>query len=302
MVLCLVLGSSLLACKKATTTSTTSSSGGDTVTEDSSASGIAVSAIGGTILSLTNGSSPTLGYQETASNACPTFMSNAGSGCTNTSTSLVSLTYSNCSFGSSTATWSGADLISLTNGTISCGTAPTIPPNGILGHGFTGNRTASSGTVIAASIDGTNYTGSTAANQWEQVRYTLGTLSTVIVAGVRFKSNSPSIDYTMDQFQSTGLTLGTTATSKIVSGNLTVYDNINGVTGTSTLSSVTYTASCCQPTGGTISTSFVAGTNGSVGSSYNGNTETMVFTGTCGQGQYTGVNGTTQTVSLVHCL
>jgi hypothetical protein len=331
LLIALVFGFAVMtACTNTTTTNATPTpTPVPSVSEDSSASGFASAAVGGTLNLFANGSSPTLGYMTpqkmpiflrlfgepsaTAGNACPTFMTASGSGCTNTSSTVVTTTYANCTFGTTAATWSGSDAFNYqgtvgttgTAATLTCGTYPAVnvvDASAIFAHSYTGTRTASSGTVITVATDVTNYTGTDVSNQWESVRFSHGTLNTAIISGVRFTSGTPAIDYTMGLYNSTGLTVGTTASGATVSGNMNVYDNNQKVTGITTFFTVGYTSSCCQPTSGTISTAFAAGTNGSTGSAYNGQTEALVFSGSCGVATYVGVDGTTKTVNLVQCL
>jgi len=148
----------------------------NTTIEDSSASGAAASAVGGALAdSSANGSvsqfryyspkailiSPWLSAVANASNAsCPTLVSGASSGA-NTCASITGgalLYYSSCSFGSSTATWSGYMDITLANAssTVDCIHFPT-PTTDTLMRQFvnlsgtqpsTGTRTSASGPVV----------------------------------------------------------------------------------------------------------------------------------------------------------
>jgi hypothetical protein len=94
-------------------------------------------------------------------------------------------------------------------------------------------------------------------------------------------------------------TLG--ATSRTVTGNVTVYHNILRVKGNSVFNAVTYSDVCCVPTGGSITTTFTATSqSGATGKAYDGKTETISFTG-CGTATITGTDGKSTNVTLDHC-
>jgi hypothetical protein len=97
-----------------------------------------------------------------------------------------------------------------------------------------------------------------------------------------------------------------TVASGVVNGStLTVYDNTNGVVGTSTFTNVTYDNTCCYPVSGSITTAFAAGTTVTtpktmVGTSYLGKSETLTFS-SCGKATLQDPYGYTSTVSFAHC-
>ena len=115
----------------------TSSSTDTSVSDDVSSSGMVVSALGGALsssnstgsivsnLKLQKKASPHFDFFPSAfaSTSCPTFAT-AGSGCAVSGASMW-LTYSSCSFGSSTATWSGTQLLKMSTGSATCGSFPS---------------------------------------------------------------------------------------------------------------------------------------------------------------------------------
>jgi hypothetical protein len=302
----------LFGCGKSSSTSSGSSS--STPSTSGSASEIASAAVGGTIGATE--STPTMGFYKPmlrnpllqllkadsafATNACPTLLTASGSGCTNTSANIVTLNYSNCSFPSSSAVFSGTDEVETTSG-ITCGTYPTVPDSHYLAHQYNGTRTTPGGVVVQISTDRTNYTGTPSGSTGEAAFFTGGVRSSIVIYGMRYQATG-LFDHTVMQYQSQGLNMSVSGSTRTVNGTLVVYHNLAKVTGTVSFSNVQYTAGCCQPTGGSISTVFAAGSGGVVGSLYDGKSESMTFSGTCGQATYTGIAGNSATVTLAHCL
>ncbi|MGZ3688751.1 MAG: hypothetical protein ACXWPM_01045 [Bdellovibrionota bacterium] len=141
--------------------------------------------------------------------------------------------------------------------------------------------------------DGTSHSGGTA------ISFTSGARTNIAINGINLVS-SGKFSHTV---YTTGSGLGITDSSatKSVTGTLVVLHNLEKVTGTSTFNAVTFTSTCCTPTGGSISTLFSAGAaNGNANSKFIGKTETLAFTG-CGTANFTDITGTTSAVTLSHC-
>lgn len=94
-----------------------------------------------------------------------------------------------------------------------------------------------------------------------------------------------------------------TVTSGTCSSGVTVYHNKAKVMGTTCFESVTYSASCCTPTSGTIVTSFSTTSrsgSGLLATAMNGKSESLTFNG-CGSATYTDYAGTSSTVTMGSC-
>ncbi|MBC7395973.1 MAG: hypothetical protein H7333_00900, partial [Bdellovibrionales bacterium] len=142
--------------------------------EDDSASGAIAAAVGGALSnSISSGSlslnktpeffNPTISRElasfvppSLASNACPTFAS-TDAGCTHGGSSQW-LSYRECIFANSPATWTGTQLLKTSSGAATCGNLPNPGPSGSLLRQFVAGtssltpasaiRTAASGGVI----------------------------------------------------------------------------------------------------------------------------------------------------------
>jgi hypothetical protein len=122
-ILLVMLAISASACKSKSSDSTSSAA------EDTSASSAAAGSVGAALAASDQSGSLALAPADSglqrfwnqfiprafASVACPTVLTANGSGCTNNG-NAVDLTYSSCSFGTSTATWSGTLRVSLLRG------------------------------------------------------------------------------------------------------------------------------------------------------------------------------------------
>jgi hypothetical protein len=92
------------------------------------------------------------------------------------------------------------------------------------------------------------------------------------------------------------MTVAATATGRVVDGSVTVQHNLAHETAVTTFTGVTYDRpACCFPSGGTVSTSFTAG-------SLAGKTETLAFGALCGDATLTRTDGSTESIVLAHCL
>ena len=143
-------------------------------TEDSSTSGTVAASIGGAV----NGSSGgAVGYFPSemkseskmcsvlnmlnplhsayaADPACPTILTGVSANCS-VSSSTVTLTYTACSFGTSTSTWNGTQRVVFTGATPVCGTAfPTGMTNVTRTFGAGTTRTSGSGVAVTVETSG----------------------------------------------------------------------------------------------------------------------------------------------------
>ena len=307
-------------CAKSTSSTTSSS------TDDTSASGTAASAASGALsasssagtIAMLHPSSPweALIPSAFASNACPTFKTAAGAGCTQSSNSLW-LTYNACSNGSSSATWSGTQLLQKNSGTATCGSFPLPVASGNLIRQMvtaassttpsTATRTNAAGKVVTiddatanlGNFDNVSISSIANGGYGEQINFT-GLVRSSITIARRFYTASydHSITGTLTVSE------GSSATSRTLNGTITIYHNLLQVIGTSTFTSVAHSDGCCTPTSGTITTTFSAGANvapaTAKGLAMVGKTETLKITA-CGAGTLTATDGTVTTVAMNNC-
>jgi hypothetical protein len=93
-----------------------------------------------------------------------------------------------------------------------------------------------------------------------------------------------------------GLSVTGSGVGRVVNGSITVQHNIIHVTSTTTFSSVEYGEPlCCFPTGGSVSTTFSKGSDV-------GKTESIAFSGVCGEATLTKADGASVALTFVHCL
>lgn len=322
----ILLGASILmfigcGSKKATDGTTSTA-------EDSSSSGLAASAVGGAIAS--SDSSGSLAFNQGpnsiwslllksafAAGSCPKIITAAGSGCTQAG-NAVDLTYSDCSHGSSLATWAGTLEVSLSSGTaVTCGTFPntaTFANDESIQRQFvssahtpgSGSRTTSKGTVV--QIDHSTANLGNFDNQTIGTLFNSGYGSVVTFNGsggrksVQVKQRlyvTNGFDHSVDGT----ITISETGTTRAASGTVTVYHNKAKVIGTSTFTNVTYNDTSCTPVSGTITTAFSAGVNVAatlIGGAMVGKSESLTFNGD-GTGTYIDTSGASSTVAITHC-
>lgn len=321
----LVLG----ACGKKSEDSGTSSAA------DESASGAAASAVGGALSGTSASGSlaiykmreqdPVRGFwmviakavepqQAMASSLCPTFAT-TGTGCAASGSSMW-LTYSGCTF-QGHASWTGVQKITKSSGTATCGSFPTPPASGTLYRQFvsaSGSNTPGSVNLVADNWSGVVDNSSSNLSNFDGQ-----TISTIQNGGygaaVSFNSSGARTGVTLahrvyvtgvfDHSVSGNLSIteGNGASSRTISGQVTVYHNRVRVVGTSTFSNVVHEDVCCLPVSGTITTSFAAGSNVSptaLGSLLVGKTESLTFTG-CGTATYTSAAGIVSNVTMHRC-
>jgi hypothetical protein len=317
--------------------SSTAASG--TSAEDTSASGAAAGAAGGSLSG--SSSTGTLAFLSQpaqsrswlytardvlnplpsayASNLCPTFKSSATSGCEVTGSTMW-LTYDDCNFGGGKAMWTGTQALTMSTGSATCGTFPNPGDSGTLTRQYVsaaGSTTPSLITVESAKgVDGAvddstpnlgNFNGDTIATV-ENGGY--GNQVTFNSHGARSSINLEHRIYATGAFDHSitgSLTIeeNAGATTRVISGEVTVYHNLLKVIGTATFNAVIHSDTCCFPTGGSITTKFAAGSNLSepptkAGLAYVGATESLSFTG-CGTATYTAIDQTVTNVTLARC-
>jgi len=325
----LLIGTLLVGCGKVNQTSSDSGSA------DESASGAAAGAVGGALSGSSssgtqafykmNYENPTHNFwalvgramkpqSAYASSFCPTFLS-TGSGCS-TSGSNMWLTYSDCIFAGA-ATWNGVQEISKSSGTAACGQFPNPGANGTLYRQFV----QSSGSSSPGSVDLTadNWSGVIDDSSANLSNFDNQTISAIHNGGygaaVSFNSSGARSSITLghhvyvtgvfDHSVSGSLSISETsgASSRQVSGTVTVYHNRLRVIGTSTFSNIVHEDICCLPVSGTITTAFSAGANvnpTAVGSLMIGKSESLTFNG-CGSATYTATDGSVSNVTLHRC-
>lgn len=261
-----------------------------------------------------------------ASGACPTFKT-TGFGCATSGTSMW-LSYIGCSFLDSLAAWTGTQELVMSAGssTASCGTFPDPAASGNLIRQFvtasgsttpgTATLTTSFGTSVTvdhATSDLGNFNGDTltpilhGGYGAEVVFNALGARSSLSI-GERLigRLNGNLVFDHTPTTASTPLTITESpgASTRTISGSMTVYHNVLKVIGNSTFNSVTHTDGCCYPTQGSITTSFSAGSVSptQIGLNYFvGKSETLTFNG-CGAATFVDVKGASSSVTLSHCI
>lgn len=298
---------------------------------DESASGAAASAVGGALSSSnTNGTQALFStpvnkqshkYWEFfapskafAANSCPTFLT-TGTGCA-ASGSNMWLTYSSCTFNGA-ATWTGVQKIAMSSGTANCGTFPYPGTSGTLQRQFV-SASASNlpSSVSLLTTNGTVIIDNSSSNLGNFDNQTITPiLNGGYGAAITFNSSGARSSITLahrtyitgvfDHSVTGNLNINESsgATSRVVSGTVTVYHNRARVVGTSVFTAVGHQDSCCTPTSGKITTTFSAGANVSptaIGDLLVGKSESLTFNG-CGTAVYTAVNGNTSNVTIRRC-
>lgn len=250
-----------------------------------------------------------------ASPLCPTFKSTTG--CAASSTSMW-LTYSECGFGGNNQ-WNGVLALIDSAGSPSCGTFPKpTGGNGTLTRQYaTASSSSTPGSATVTTVSGAvttiddatanlaNFDNDTisafeGAGYGAQVTFASGARTQIEIG--HHISVPNSFDHSLSGTLSVSETAG--ASSRTVSGTMTLYHNLLKVEGVATISNVVHTDGCCLPTSGTISILYKAGLNvnpTTAGQKYVGNTETLTFSSTCGQATVAAVDGSSSTVSLNRC-
>jgi hypothetical protein len=275
--------------------------------EDTSSSGSVASAIGGANSGSTAGGTMSMNEKKQsyfdvdqfiaslnpianahASTACGTLTSTALTNCLGSHS--ASITYNDCSFGSSTATWNGSV-------NFACPNATSITRE--VTNGTT--RSNSYGSVVTINTSNLAvYNSNTAlTGGGTTIDTNAGTMTINGVQMIGVNSGKTIYNHVIT---SSALTRAVTGVGTVVNGTVTTYHNLARVTGTATVTNLTFVSGCCTPTSGTISTVFQT-TNGYAAllSGFNGATETLTFTA-CGTATYTGPEGLSGTVALANCI
>lgn len=302
---------------------------GNPLVEDTSASGAVAAVIGGALSgSSANGTLSSAIRQRhswagnwvpeaQAATVCPSFLT-SGSGCTS-SGSTMWLSYAACQFSSGYATWTGTQALTMSSGSASCGSFPNPGANGSLIRQFvlTASSTIPTGARVTTAYGTTLVIDQLSANL---ANFDGATIATIANGGygskVTFDASGARSSLTLAQrVYSVGLfdhsVTGTVsvsespaATSRTVSGSVAVYYNGTRVIGTTTLTNLGHTDSCCLPTSGTLRTSFSAGAHVAptpLGMYLVGKSETLTFTG-CGTATYVNYKGESSDVALSQCM
>ncbi len=304
-------------------------------TEDSSASGSVASLLGGTYNTSESSGTVTLReeffkhstfsafldlFNPSIRNAmatilCPTFQTASGSGTGSCSvvSSTMTLDYgTGCQFSNSGATWTGSQTLTVSTGSPTCGTFPAAGSyTGTLTRLFpaTTTRTSASGVVVTVDTSGTdsgyNFTSpASAPSGGAVVTFSGGNRTQIAFPGINLIAKTEA---GVNRFNHSITTSGGSPISlsgaSVTGGSVLVYHNLLKVLGTTTFTNVEFTAGCCTPTAGTITTSFaaVSGTTPTtVGEAFVNKSETLEFTG-CGTATYTGPESYSGDVTLGHC-
>jgi hypothetical protein len=330
MTLTLILSAlTLTNCGKSNTSSAGASA-------DSSTSGVAAGAVGGALTnSGANGTQARMSYAmpptlmasirsslnplptASADSAlfCPTFKT-SGSGCSASGADMW-LTYNACTF-SGRAEWNGVQQITMSSGAATCGQFPKPAANQNLYRQYVQAANASTPgqvTVTTDSNQGTiddsvsnlaNFNGDNIASVLPGGGY--GAAVSFGAADTRTSltiAHRLTVSGVLDHSVTGNLTINEDpgATSRTVNGSVTVYHNLLRVIGTSQFNNVTHDDVCCLPVGGSIVTTFAAGSQvlpTRAGERYVGASETLTFTG-CGTATLTAVDGSVASVTLNRC-
>lgn len=299
---------------------------GNPLTEDTSSSGAVVAAVGGALSGSTSGGvvaqSPAKGFQKLFTSVqpmatCPTFLSSAGNGCA-ASGSTMWLTYSACNFPNSSLTFTGVQALIKSSGAAACGSFPNPGASATLYRQFV---SASGGTTASHLIQRNSYgtaayIDNSSANLGNFDNQTIPTLinggygSSITFNGSGARSAISlahrvfavgSFDHSV--YGNLSISESAGASSRTVSGSITVYYNGMQVVGTTTISNITHNDMCCLPVSGSVTTSFAAGANvapTTIGSLLVGKSETLTLTG-CGTGTLTKYDGSVENVALTRC-
>jgi hypothetical protein len=297
--------------------------------EDTSSSGVVAEAVGGA-LSSSNSNSGAAGLKFTnaqtkvsrastlASSTCPTYHNASGNNCTESGSSMW-LDYNDCSFNNSNSLWVGVQALSKSSGNATCGTFPNPGSSGTLTMQYVGGVSSSSpGSVTVTSGQGSTAViddaGADLNNFDHQSLATIansGYGTSVLFGGTGGARSSLTIGhqirivggYDHSVYGTVAIQESTGATSRTLSGSLSVYHNYLQVVGTSTFNNVTHSDTCCLPISGNISTVFTQGAHTSptnVGQLYLNHSETLTFTG-CGTATLQAYDGSIQAVTLSRC-
>ena len=260
---------------------------------------------------------PSSGLDATGASVCPTFRSTNSSVCDVSGSSML-LSYADCKFAGSGATWLGTLALTPSAGAPVCGSFPNPGANGTLYRQYVTSSTSNTpGQTRVTSKYGTVITiDDQSANLGNYDNASIPVISNAgYGASVSFDGTAARTSVTLGHHisASTGAdhsvsgTLGITevngAGSREINGTVTVYHNQLRVTGSSYFDHVVHNDQCCLPVSGTITTTFAQGANTpptTLGMKIVGKAESLTFT-SCGVATLQSYDGTTSTVSLSKC-
>jgi hypothetical protein len=317
--------------------------------EDTSVSGTAAAAVGGALSGSINGGMLAQSNLNSlmrllnfvpevnaSASSCPTYHTASGPFCT-ANNSTMWLTYSDCSFGDSAATWLGTQALTFGVGadpfTATCGVFPAFPNTGVpfivrqfvQASSGAGAVLPSSGKVVTAGGSTVTYDDATdnigvfdptvtvMSSDFENSGYgSLVNFSAGARTSVEVGEHVTAVDSgggTLFNHSVAGtvtITETAGAPSRIITGSLNVYHNILQLVATSTFNNVQHENNCCYPVSGSVTTTFAASADSSVpptalGQAFVGQSETLTFTG-CGLATFTDYTGASKSVTLTHCL
>ncbi|MEO7164463.1 MAG: hypothetical protein ABI041_16195 [Bdellovibrionia bacterium] len=208
---------------------------------------------------------------------------------------------SGCTAGITPVTWTGNTIFTWTTG------ACSVPPqNSAANAVFTRTtdaagvvRTVGSNSVLTTTQDSSGY----ASAKTGGTTITCGvagcaTNRSIVINGVHHVGSSVALakwDHTVST-DSPVIITGAGANRVISSMTIRVQHNLAKALSFTTITTpLTHTAGCCFPTGGATSTTYLGG-------SFDGKTESLAFSATCGQATLTPAGGTASDVTLTHCL
>lgn len=237
-----------------------------------------------------------------AGTSCPTYQ--VGDVCTGTNSQTFTANYSGCSFGASSATWKGGQTLVFGGGAV-CGTTslPVTSSGETLSRMFTGaignsptSRTNEEGVIVY--LDTSTPTGWQSQVSGGGLVTGLGSLvgHSINVQGINVVASSKQFNFTLNTVSGQPLVVYKPAGMRtITSGQILIQHNLAKYTGITTFTNVGLSSACCYATSGSVTTTFTGGT-------YNGKTETLAFSSTCGSATYTAPGASTSsTIQLTHC-
>ena len=165
-----------------------------------------------------------------------------------------------------------------------------------------GNTAVTITTGAFSAFEGNSYSGGI------NIFFTGGTRSTLAIPGITLvgsKGGTTIFSHTITtspQDGPTGAPLTFSGGNTIVSGTIVTYHNLAQVAGASSFNNVAFSASCCYPVSGSITTTFssISGHTPLL-PKFVGASETLTYTG-CGTAIYSGPEGYNGPVTMGHCI
>jgi hypothetical protein len=214
-----------------------------------------------------------------------------------TSGSTLTIIYTPCNLADPTAVWSGSQTLAKSAGPTvfptpgpgtTCGGFPTFTNGDVVVRTFGAPTSRINMANVAVLLDTSNTISgynTRVTSSGETITFSGAVSRTIQVNGIHLvaqKGNFPVWDYTItsDPFSFNG------ANNQVGSNVVVSQDNRRMRTATSTITGTTYSAGCCTPTAGSVTTTFSDGSS----------SETLTYTATCGVAQLNG-----KTFTLSHC-